>query len=143
MKTQAEDFLYTILRISNNEKGNLRIEFKDRSVVDYNIDSCKFKLSTKPMAEKNITKTGSIEHGVEMRGEILKNGAEVIRKEHCTDGSGYVILTRRKTHNINKQFEFITWITDNEMNCFYGNYFNDAEKANLDYWKRVDEYCKE
>lgn len=63
MKTQADNFLVTIHRISNDENGNLGIEFKDGSVVDYNIDSCQFKLFTNPMTEKNIIKTGDIGHG--------------------------------------------------------------------------------
>jgi len=73
METQAENFLDTILRISNDEEGNIGIEFKDGSVIDYNIDSCRFKLFTKPMTKENITKNGNIGHGAYMDEAICKS----------------------------------------------------------------------
>ena len=77
-----------------------------------------------------------------MERETLKNGADISHKCPCSDGSGYVILARKRISYNPPNYEFITWITDNKMNCFHGNYFMDIEKARQDFWKRVDRYCK-
>ena len=60
MEKMAERFLATVLRISNDEKGNIGIEFRDGSVIEYNIDSCRYRLLTSPMTPQNRSSHGTI-----------------------------------------------------------------------------------
>jgi len=70
--------------------------------------------------------------------EKLKNGATIISKSKC-DGPGYVILAKKE--RIAGYIEYITWITDNDMNCFWGHYTTDLKEARTDYKDRVKHYC--
>jgi len=68
----------------------------------------------------------------------LKNGASVISKSKCKD-IGFVILAQKR--RANDSMEYITWLTDNELNCYHGNYHNYLKNATHDYKDRVIKYC--
>jgi hypothetical protein len=67
----------------------------------------------------------------------LKNGAALISKSKIMDG-GYVILAQKRISG--DQMEYITWIADDDLNCYSGNYFLDLKEATMDYKKRVVDY---
>lgn len=58
-----EYFLQNVYMIDYDD-GILSIQFKDSSVIEYNIDSTKFKAFSHPWLTKNITTTGLISAGV-------------------------------------------------------------------------------
>ena len=68
----------------------------------------------------------------------LKNGFSVISKSKCKE-QGYVILAQRRRYD--DTMEYVTWITDDNMNCYYGHYMDNIEDGTRDYKDRVIQYC--
>ena len=68
---------------------------------------------------------------------MLKNGAKIDSIVKCKD-VGYVVLAVLKRKS---GVEYVTWITDDELNCFHGNYFITDKYAREDFLKRVTQYC--
>ena len=72
----------------------------------------------------------------------LKNGAAVISRSKTRD-LGFVVLAQWRKNN--GQMEYITWIAgvekDGSLNCYWGHYFTDLEKATRDYKDRVIQFC--
>lgn len=54
-----------------------------------------------------------------------------------------IILAKRMINLKTPIIEFITWEfnanSENEINCYWGHYFNDENKARLDFIKRVSD----
>lgn len=59
MEKQVEKFLENILGVSSNDDTLVTLEFRDGSVVEFDINSLKFKTFTAPMTTKNIVKEGT------------------------------------------------------------------------------------
>lgn len=70
--------------------------------------------------------------------EKLKNGATVIAKHKAHSGDGWVILAMWEKFG---GTEYITWISDNDLSCYYGHYFTNIIQATEDYQHRVARYC--
>ena len=68
----------------------------------------------------------------------LKNGASIISKTKCKD-VGYIILAQKRKSD--GTMEYITWLTDDDLNCFHGNYYSHLENATRNYKKRVIQYA--
>lgn len=71
---------------------------------------------------------------------VLKNGAKIMEMQKCKE-TGYVVLAMNKERDKDGFTEYVTWLTDDELNCFHGNYFISSINAVKDYEKRVNQHC--
>lgn len=69
----------------------------------------------------------------------LKNGAGVVAMNQTAEKDGYVVLATR--HNAYQTVEWVTWLTDNDQNCFWGRYFDNYKDAAQSYRERINKYC--
>lgn len=67
--------------------------------------------------------------------ETLPNGARVLKMERIEDG-WLVLAQQRKPWG----YEYVTWLTDEDYNCFHGHYSSDVSMANSDFNQRLESH---